>query len=264
MTAGSERSKAEQPVVEQRNLLLRSLPSAEYESLLPHLERVDVAPMQVLTAAGQWLSHVYFPETALIAMLRRMRDGTVIEAGIAGRDGMAGIPMLAGVTWSPTTLVAQLPGVCQRMSAAVLHELLPELPSFTALLDRYVLAFMDQLGQTIACNSMHSVEQRCTRWLLTAHDAAGRDDFNLTHEGLAEMLGVRRAGVTVAALALQRGGLIRYSRGRVTILDRRGLEAVACECHAITRAHAERLLGELVDTGSRRNGGATEPSPPLL
>lgn len=233
----------------QRNRLLRALPVGEYAWLLPQLEPFTLAPMQVLTDVGRPLSYVYFPETAVISVLRRMRDGTLIEAGAVGREGMAGLPALFGVAWSPSTIAGQVPGTCLRMSAAALCAALPELPALAGLLQRYALAFVDQIEQTIACNSLHSVEQRCTRWLLMAHDRVGGDEFHLTHEVLARMLAVRRAGVTGAALALQRAGLIAYSRGRVTILDRAGLEAVACECHAVTRAHAERLLGDAATTG---------------
>ena len=224
------------------NRLLRSIPSREYERLGPHLIRITVASMQLLTEAEQPLTHVYFPDTAVISVLRRLRDGTLIETGTVGRDGMAGLPAVDGITWSPSVIAGQVPGVCHCMTAARLRELLPELPTLTRLLDRYRLSFADQLGQIIACNSLHSVEQRCIRWLLMAHDRAGQDEFHLTHEVLSQMLAVRRAGVTEAALALQRAGLITYTRGRVTILDRTRLEAVACECHAVMRARAERLM----------------------
>jgi CRP-like cAMP-binding protein len=228
---------------QHHNRLLRALPAHEHALLLPHFEAITIAPMQVLSDLEQLQRHVYFPETAVIALMRRMRDGTPIEAGTVGREGMAELSALVGVPWSPSTMVGQLPGLCQRMSAAALRELLPHLPEFAGLLRRYMLVFLDQLGQTIACNSLHSVEQRCTRWLLMAQDRVG-DEFILTHELLAQMLAVRRAGVTVAALSLQRAGLISYSRGRVAILDRAGLEAVACECHEIMRDHAKRLMGE--------------------
>jgi CRP-like cAMP-binding protein len=231
---------------QHRNRLLRALPPHEYARLLPHLEAITLAPMQVLADMEQPQRYVYFPETAVIALMRRMRDGTPIEAGTIGREGMAGLTALVGVQWSPSSMIGQLPGLCQRISVVVLRELLAELSELAGMLSRYTLALMDQLGQTIACNSLHSVEQRCTRWLLMAHDRVGGDEFILTHELLAQMLAVRRAGVTVAMISLQRAGLISYSRGRVTILDRAGLEAVACECHAVTLAHAERLMGEQV------------------
>jgi CRP-like cAMP-binding protein len=187
---------------------------------------------------------VYFPRTALISMVRRMRDGTMVEAGVVGHEGMAGLAIAFGNTSSPEIVLASVPGIAHRLPARRFHELLPALPVLSGLLDRYALALIDQLGQTIACNSLHSIEQRCARWLLNAHDTAGHHDFHLTHEVLARMLGVRRAGVTVAALVLQREKLIDYSRGRVVILNRHGLEEAACECHALMRARIERFLGK--------------------
>ena len=239
----SPRREAASPGIDLDNRLLHSLPARERDRLSGELEPVTLAPMQVLAEAGHPLEHVYFPRTALISMLRRMRDGTTVEAGVVGREGVAGAGVAFGNTWSPESIVASVPGEALRVSAALFRELLPDLPAMRSLLDRYLLAFIDQLGQTIACNSLHSVEQRCSRWLLNAHDSAGGDEFHLTHDVLARMLGVRRAGVTVAALVLQREKLIDYSRGSVVVLDRGGLEAATCECYALMRTRIERLLG---------------------
>ena len=228
----------------RHNRLLRLLPEGEQALLAPHLEMMSLDSMQVLTAPGEPVRDVYFPETAVISMLRHMHDGTSIEVGAVGCDGMTGLPVAIGVMWSSTTLVAAVAGDARRMPAARLHNLLPRLPAFSVLLARYALTFVNELHQTIACNALHSVEQRCTRWLLTAHDWVGGDELRLTHGVLAELLGVRRAGVTVAALALQRAGFIEYSRGRIAILDRPGLEAVACECRKEMRATTERFFAE--------------------
>ena len=225
------------------NRLLRALPADEQERLRPHLEQISVTLMQVLADAGEPPEHVFFPETAVLSMLRCLRDGTRIDAGTVGREGMAGLDALGGLDWMPMPVVVRVPGSCRRVAVGTLQALLPELPVLTALLGRYALAFMDQLGQTLACNSLHSIEQRCARWLLTAHDCVGADEFHLTHDTLAQMLAVRRAGVTVTAIALQRAGLLTYSRGRVTILDRAGLERVACECHEVAATRIERFLG---------------------
>ena len=232
-----------------RNRLLRALPVHEYACLAPYLENMAVTTLQVLLEADDRVRHMYFPETTVLSMLHRMRDGTAIETGAIGCDGAAGFSTLLGVHWSPTTMVGQVPGTCWRVSIDLLEDWLPRLPVLNELLRRYALAFMDQLAQTIACNSLHSVEQRCMRWLLMAHDRVGQDEFHLTHEVLAQLLAVRRAGVTTAALGLQRAGLISYSRGHVTILDRAGLEAAACECHAVMWARAEQVFGNL-PTGS--------------
>jgi CRP-like cAMP-binding protein len=226
----------------RQNRLLRALSAEEQKRLLPHLEPISVTLMQELAEAGHRPDHVFFPETAVLSMLRCLRDGTRIDAGTVGCEGMAGLDAFGGLDWTPMPIVARVPGSCQRIAVATLQALLPELPTLTTLLDRYTLAFMDQLGQTLACNSLHSIEQRCARWLLTAHDCVGSDEFHLTHETLAQMLAVRRAGVTVAAISFQRAGLLTYSRGRVTILDRAGLERVACECHEVAGARMERFL----------------------
>ncbi len=236
----------------RRNRLLQAVPENERARIVPHLQPMPLGPMQVLADARQPLYHVWFPETAVISMLRRMRDGTTIEVGAVGCDGMAGLPVVAGVMWSTTAFVSPIPGECQRMAAETLRRLLPELPVLSNLLDRYALALTHELSQTIACNALHSVEQRCTRWLLTAHDWVGSDELQLTHGVLAQLLGVRRAGVTVAALALQRAGFIEYSRGRITIVNRAGLEAVACECRSEMHANTARLLEDgarLADVG---------------
>jgi CRP-like cAMP-binding protein len=232
------------PRVEPHNRVLRALPAGEYARLLPYLEPCAVAPLDVLADAERPLGHAYFPETALISVLRRMRDGTLIEAYAVGSDGMVGIPNLLGDPDSPAGMVlGEVPGMCRRVALGTLRELLPSLPAFEALAGRLLLALLDEVQQAVACNSLHTVEQRCARWLLQTHDRVGGDELLLTHEVLAQMLAVRRAGVTVAAGALQKAGLITYSRGRVRILDRAGLEAAACECYAVVRAHVGRLLG---------------------
>lgn len=228
---------------EPENRLLHSLPGVERARLIAELELVTLAPMQVLADVGHPLEHVYFPRTCILSMVRRMRDGTTVEAGVVGRDGMAGIAIAFGSTTASDAIVASVPGTCHRVTSAAFRQLLPNLPALGDLLDRYALTFMDQLGQTIACNSLHSIEQRCTRWLLTAHDSVGASELYLTHDVLARLLGVRRAGVTVAAIALQREKLVTYARGRVVVVDRPGLEAAACECYGIVRRRIDQLLG---------------------
>jgi CRP-like cAMP-binding protein len=229
-------------LTELRNRLLRALPPQELARLRPYLEPVSIAALQELVEADGPLTHAYFPETAVISAVRRTRDGAAIEAGTVGREGMVGLAVLLGDPWSPEALIAQVPGLCLRIPFERLRGLLPELPTLSALLRRSALAFMDHLAQAVLCNGLHSVERRCARWLLAAHDRVDGDTFQLTHEALARVLAVRRAGVTEAALALQRAGLIAYGRGRVTIVDRAGLEAAACECYGVERANFERLL----------------------
>jgi CRP-like cAMP-binding protein len=198
--------------------------------------------LEVLADAQRQLAHAYFPETSVIAVLRRMRDGTMIEAYAVGREGMVGIPSVFGDPGPlVSTVLGEVPGLCRRVALSALRRLLPAMPVLERLLHVRLLALLDEVQQAVACNSLHTVEQRCARWLLMTQDKVGNDDFLLTHEVLAQMLAVRRAGVTVAAGLLQRAGLMSYSRGHVRILDRAGLEAAACECYDVVRAHAARL-----------------------
>jgi CRP-like cAMP-binding protein len=234
------------PPAEPRNRVLRALPAVEYARLAPHLEPCTIEMMRVLGGGLRPMLHAYFPETGLISVVRSMRDGTLIEAYAVGRNGMAGIPDLLGDPGSIAGVVlGEVPGVCLRVPLATLRAMLPELPTLEALLPRLLLALFDQVQQAVACNSLHTVEQRCARWLLMTHDPIGGDEFLLTHEVLAQMLAVRRAGVTVAAGMLQKAGLVTYRRGHVRVLDREGLEAAACECYAVVRAHTARVLGAL-------------------
>jgi CRP-like cAMP-binding protein len=228
------------------NRVLRALPPEELALLAPHLQRVTIAALEVIAEAEVPLEHVFFPETAVVSAVRRTHDGTTIETGIVGREGMAGIAVILGSDWSPAVLMGQMPGTVLRMPFETLREMLPALPTLGDILRRFTLTFLDQCGQTIACNSLHQIEQRCARWLLTAHDHVDGNELLLTHSVLAQMLAVRRAGVTMAALALQGAGLISYSRGRIRIMDRAGLEAASCECYATVRGHLERLLPESV------------------
>ena len=226
-----------------RNRLLRALPSEEYARLLPHLEPVALAPLQVLADIGDPIRHVYFPETGIISLQSRAADGTLVENGTVGCEGMAGFPLVLGVDWTQSVVLGEVPGTCWRMDAGTFLGLLPALPALEALLRRYVVYFIAQVSQSLACNSLHALEQRCARWLLMTHDRVDGDEFALTHEVLAQMLAVRRAGVSVAADALRARGLIQYSRGKVTVTDRVGLEDAACECYGIVQGHHERLLG---------------------
>lgn len=226
-----------------RNFLLRSIPQEEYARLRPHLELLEYETLDLLVEAGETFRWVYFPETSVVSVVRRMRDGALIEAGTVGREGMAGLGALLGSAWSQSTLTMQVPGLCVRMPFGVAVELLQELPTLRSLLQRFTLSFIDQVGQAVACNGRHSLVRRCARWLLSAHDRTDGDTFVLTHEVLAQMLAVRRAGVTEAAGALKAKGLIKYSRGRIVVKDRAGLEEAACECYAINRENIARLMG---------------------
>ena len=218
------------------NLLLAGLPRRDHRRLLPRLAEVALEHAEVLFEPGEPMRHVYFPESGIVSLVAMMRDGSMAEAGMVGREGLVGLPVFLGTGASPFRAVVQVPGTARRMDAAAFRAEVKRAGTLNGLVHRYVNAFVVHLGQSSACNSHHSVEQRCCRWLLLAQDRVGAGAFPLTHEFLAAMLGVRRTGVTEVAGNLQRAGLIRYSRGRVEILDRKGLEAAACECFRVIRA----------------------------
>lgn len=236
-------TRTESRQAHERNLILRGLPPDEYSRLLPHLEPCRIKALQILVDAGEVVQHVYFPETAIISAARRTGDAGLMEAGTVGREGMAGLAVILGESWSPAVLRGQVPGTCKRLSVSALREMLPELDGLDSMLRRFTLSFLDQLGQSAACNAVHSVEQRCARWLLMMHDRIGGDEFELTHSVLSQMLGVRRASVSEVAGAFQVAGFIGYHRGRLSIRQRAGLEAAVCECYGILRSNLQRLLG---------------------
>ncbi|MCB4821906.1 Crp/Fnr family transcriptional regulator [Roseicella aerolata] len=226
-----------------RNGLLAALPPEDLARFRRRLELVDLPLRHVLHAPDAPIGAVHFPETSWISLLAMLEGGDAAGVGMIGREGMVGLPLLYGTDQSPFEAMAQMGGNALRLDAAAFRDALEHSPALRALLLRYARAFSTQVSWTAACNGRHLLEQRLTRWMLIAHDRAGGDDFPMTHEFLAMMLGVRRAGVTVAAGALQRAGLIRYDRGRITVSDRRGLEAAACECYGMVRREFRRLLG---------------------
>ena len=188
------------------------------------------------------IRYVYFPETAVLSLTTVMRDGGTLEIGTSGREGMAGLPVFLGDDAGTIRAFAQIPGAAIRIEAAAFARLAGVAGPFHTLLLRYTHAFLTQVSQTAACNAAHLVEQRCARWLLMTHDRVEGDEFPLTHEFLAFMLGVRRAGVTLAMRGLQDAQLVHYVGGRVTVADRTGLERTSCECYAVVRAQYTRLF----------------------
>jgi CRP-like cAMP-binding protein len=227
---------------ESQNRLLAALPPEVSARLLPHLETVALGLKDIVYAANEPIEHVYFPINGMISMVSLMEDGQAVEVGTIGNEGMVGLPVFLGAESTPGQAFSQVPGEALRMTAeAFTQEVLPEGP-LRALLHRYTQALIVQIAQSSACNRLHTDEQRCARWLLMTHDRVGADQFLLTQEFLAEMLGVRRARVNAVAGSLRTGGLIRYSRGLMTILDRRGLEEAACACYGIIKAEYDRLL----------------------
>lgn len=216
-----------------RNSLLGALPRKEQRRLLAGLEEVSLTFGDVLYEPGDTIHHVYFPVNSLVSLLVLADGHLALEVGLIGRDGMVGIPLILGHERSTVRALVQGSGSALRMTAAhLLREFRLSAPLRRELY-RYTHALMAQISQTAACNRFHVVERRLARWLLMTHDRVQSDQFHMTHEFLGHMLGVRRVGVTRAAQALQKQGLIRYSRGDIAMLDRKGLESAACECYKV-------------------------------
>ena len=225
-----------------KNQLLSALPREEYERLLPNLEAVSLTPKQIIYAPNESIEYVYFPNNGIISLVNFTEDGSTVEAATVGNEGMAGIAVLLGADRMISEAVSQVPGDGLRMKTVVFkREVTPGSPLHNLLL-RYTLALLNLISQSVACNRQHSVEQRCCRWLLLCQDRVQSNEFPLTQEFLSQMLGVRRASVSVVAAILQRAGLIRYSRGKITILDRQGLEASSCGCYRVVKDEFDRLL----------------------
>ena len=225
-----------------RNRILAQLPPEELEWLQPHLTRVALPLKKVIADPGQRPKTIYFAEDAIISILSVMADGSAIESATVGNDGVIGVELFLGAEHLPLQIYVQVPGEAYAIAPERFREALARGGELPRLLSRYTAALIVQMAQASGCNRKHTIEERCSRWLLMTHDRVGRDEFLLTHHILSQMLGVRRATVTVAAGELQRRGLIRYSRGRVTVLDRAGLEAAACECYRIVTAEEARLI----------------------
>ncbi|HEY2709858.1 MAG TPA: Crp/Fnr family transcriptional regulator [Caulobacteraceae bacterium] len=224
------------------NGFLRALPPDALTRLRPHLEPVELVRRQSIYAAGEDPAYIYFPIRGLVSLVKAMSDGRVVEVGAVGVEGAV---CLSGLLALPETVfesLVQLPGAALRIKSALFRDEAARDPGMADVVRRYVAVSLGQIAQTAACNRLHSLEERCCRWLLLAHDSARDDTFQLTHEFLALMLGVQRPGVTITARALQRAGLINYQNGRVTVADRPGLEANACECYAAVRHQYEALV----------------------
>lgn len=225
------------------NRLIAALPRPDRKHFLASCETIDLAFAAVLAEPGEPLSHAYFPTASFISLTKPLTGHTSLEIGMVGDEGMLGIPIMLGVEVSPLHAVVQGAGPALRIGAAAFRHELERSPALEKELQRYLYVVMDQLAQTATCTRFHVVEARLARWLLMTHDRAHSDAFHVTHEFLAYMLGVRRVGITKAASALQQHGLIRYSRGDVTVLDRGGLEAASCACYQADNAIYARIMG---------------------
>jgi CRP-like cAMP-binding protein len=225
-----------------RNELLADLPAAEYERIAPGLELVSMNLGDVLYEPGIKLRYVYFPTTSIVSLLHVLANGASAEIAIVGREGVLGISLFMGGETTPSRAVVQSAGQSFRMKAQRLKEEFARFGPLMHLLLRYTQALITQMSQTAVCNRHHSVDQQLCRWLLLSLDRLSGNELAMTQELIANMLGVRREGVTEAAGKLQEAGLIRYRRGRITVLDRRGLEARSCECYQVVKSEFDRLL----------------------
>ncbi len=225
------------------NRLLALLPRKVFERLRPHLEPVVLKNRQSLYQACKPIGFVYFIETGVGSLVNTMVNGDASEVGTIGNEGIVGLPVVLEDERAPTSVYVQVPGSGLRMKASVLKKEMTRSVSLRTVMHHYTHAFFNQVAQSAACNQFHSLEQRCSRWLLMTRDRMDSDTFMLTQEFLAMMLGVQRTGVSAAAGALQRAGLVSYKRGNVVILDRRGLEKRSCECYGVSKREFDRLLG---------------------
>lgn len=226
-----------------QNRLLAAIPSEEIQRLAPHFQPVPLVFRETLFGAGDLTEFVYFPLSGMISMIASTENGSSVEVGIVGKEGMTGVSVVLGDDMSSLRGVVQGAGSALKLSATALKDELHRDGGLRSVSLRYSRFALAQATQSAVCNRLHSLDQRCARWLLGMRDRVGADTFPMTHEFLAYMLGVRRAGVTVAAQDLQRAGLIRYARNQLTILDADGLEAAACECHRVLQNELARLLG---------------------
>jgi CRP-like cAMP-binding protein len=225
-----------------QNLLLNALPSSDYDRVASHLELLPMELGTVLYESGMQLKHVYFPTTCIISLLYVLENGGSAEIGIVGNEGLLGISLFMGGNTTPSRAVVQSAGLAYRLKASLLKTEFARFGPTMQLLLRYTQALITQMSQTAVCNRHHSLDKQLCRWLLLSLDRLQSNNLSMTQELIANMLGVRREGVTEAAGRLQKAGLIQYQRGRITVLDRKKLEARTCECYQVVKTEYDRLL----------------------
>ncbi len=225
----------------RRNLLLGHLPSDEFGRLLPELEPVELDVREQLYERGKPIEHLYFPVDSVLSLLATVEDEAAIEVATVGYEGMGGLPAFLGTAQSPHDCFCQIAGTALRLPTGELRRFLSGDGALHDVLHRYTLATVIQLSQNVACNRLHTTEERCARWLLQTRDRVGADEFLLTQEFLAQMLGVRRGTVSLTAGVLQQAGVIRYTRGRITVLDADALHEAACDCYDIVQSEYRRV-----------------------
>jgi CRP-like cAMP-binding protein len=218
------------------------LPAKEARVLEPHLEEHSLGTSQVLYDPNKPIEHAYFVTNGVVSLVKELDDGAIVEIATVGPEGMIGIPVVLGSETTDARAIVQVPGEALRIKGSTFKRLLKQSPKLNALLLRYTLALLNQIAQSAACNRIHSVDERCARWLLMTHDRVKDDSFLLTQEFLAQMLGVHRPTVSLAASMLQKAGYIQYARGVITVTDRKGLEAASCDCYRSINREYERLV----------------------
>jgi CRP-like cAMP-binding protein len=238
------------------NRILDALPAEELSLLRSNAELSPLSRHDTLYQANSTIRSVHFPIDGIVSLVCVMKDGGGVETATIGREGMVGSPIFHGVTTASQQAIVQVPGQSYRIDAATFQQLLPQLPTLSTLLHRFSVLLFTFAAQNSGCNRKHSIEERCCRWMLMVADRLDRDTFELTHDFIAQMLGVRRASVTEALGALEKRGLVKTSRGRITLVDRPGLEASVCECYAAIRNAVARLFhGDAGNGGNGGNGG---------
>jgi len=229
-------------VLKQQNWLFNSTPEDVWQKLLPHIEEFDMPLGLILSESGAKKTHLYFPTSAIVSLLYNLENGSSAEIAVIGYEGCAGVSIFMGGNSSLTTAVVQSAGKSYRIKAQIVIEEFNKAGTFMHLLLRYTQALITQMTQTAVCNRHHNLDQQFCRWLLLSLDRLRSNELVMTQELIANMLGVRREGVTEAALKVQKAGLIKYTRGRITILDRQGLEKRTCECYQVVKIECDRLL----------------------
>lgn len=227
----------------QQNHLLSLLDENTLEQLRPHLGKVSLESGKILYEPHETMDFAYFPITTMISVVSIMEDGSTTEIGLIGREGLIGLPIILGGKETISQAIVQVSGDCWKVKGHTLLQVFKESPRLQELILIYIQARLTQVSQSAACNRQHKIEQRLARWLLSVYDCVQCNEIPLTQEFVANMLGVRRSGVTIAANSLQQSGMIHYRRGKITLTDRDNLAATACECYPLIQSEFERLLG---------------------
>ena len=243
--AGGLTMKASRTIIPVKNRILAALPDEEYERLRPQLELVTLRQADTIYHPGDAIRYVYFPLDAILSIIVILENGNTVEVCFVGNEGMAGFVIVLESNTSFHQVMVQVEGTAFRMSAEALRRECKQCTPLQTILLRYIMALHVFSTQSVACGRLHTIEERLCRWLLALQDRTERDEFELTQELIAAMLGTQRSGVTLAASALQRAGLISYKRGKITILDREGLEKTSCECYRVVKEQFDRFLSKI-------------------